>query len=74
MENDVKNSHRETPGKGKLEIWQAHCQKDEKWIILGSIFAKERLGFHFSFIFHSFFIHFSFNFEKIGNKMKWKMM
>ena len=65
MENDVKNSYRETPGKGKLEIWQAHCQKDEKWIILGSIFAKER--FHFSFIL-------SFNFETNGNKMKWKMI
>ena len=30
------------------------CNLDETWTFLGSIFAKERLGFHFSFIFLSF--------------------
>ena len=69
MENDVKNSYYQTPGKGNLEkcsknvfSLQAHCQKDEKCSFLGSIFAKERLRFHFSSIFLSFFFHSQFPF------------
>ena len=53
---------------------QAHCQKDEKWSFSGSIFAKARLGFHFLFIFYSFFIYSQFQIWENGNKMKLKMI
>ena len=62
MENDVKNSYREIPGKGILGKWSKNAffspgtlpKKMKNVHFSGPFFAKARLGFHFLFIFLSF--------------------
>ena len=70
--NDVKNSYHETLRKGNLEKWSKNAffslgtlPKSWKMIIFRVHFCKSEVRV-------PFFIHSSFNFEKNGNKMKWK--
>ena len=51
---------------------QAQCQKDAKRSFFGSLFAKARVGFHFTFIFCSFSVSFLRKMESKWNGKWWQ--
>jgi hypothetical protein len=78
MKNDVKNGYHEHHGKEISEKWSKNAfsppgtlPKRSKKIIFRVHFCKSKA--RVPFYIHFYFI-LNFNFEKNGNKMKWKMI